>query len=107
VLAGELAAAGGDHRTGFTRYEQVMRPYVTRAQQLPPGGIDGFAPRSQAMIRLRAASMTMLTRWPLRALMAGQFSKAGDIDLPDYELAGNPSGSGAGGRGGLAGDRLQ
>jgi 2-polyprenyl-6-methoxyphenol hydroxylase-like FAD-dependent oxidoreductase len=112
VLAGELAAANGDHRTAFTRYERVMRPYVTRAQQLPPGGINGFAPQSRAMIRLRTASMTMMTRWPLRALIAGQFSKAGDIDLPDYELAGapsagTPSGSGAGGRGGLAGDRLQ
>jgi 2-polyprenyl-6-methoxyphenol hydroxylase-like FAD-dependent oxidoreductase len=85
-LAGELAAADGDHRTAFGRYEQVMRPYVNRAQQLPPGGVSGYAPRSRAAIRLREASMAMMTRWPLRLLMAGQFSKAGDIDLPDYRV---------------------
>jgi hypothetical protein len=28
--------------------------------------------------------MRMMTRWPLRALVAKQFSKAGDIELPAY-----------------------
>ncbi len=92
VLAGELAAADGDHRTAFGRYEQVMRPYVTRAQQLPPGGASGYAPRSRAVIRLREASMRMMTRWPLRLLLAGQFSKAGHIDLPDYRVGARASG---------------
>ena len=84
VLAGELAVAGGDHRTAFCRYEQIMRPYVTRGQQLPPGGVSGYAPRSRAAIALRAASMRMMTHWPVRPLLAAQFGKAGDIDLPDY-----------------------
>jgi 2-polyprenyl-6-methoxyphenol hydroxylase-like FAD-dependent oxidoreductase len=87
VLAGELATAAGDHRTAFTRYEQVMRAYVTRAQQLPPGGVAGFAPRSRAVIRLRDFNMALMAHWPMRLLLAGQFSKAGDIDLPDYEPA--------------------
>jgi len=30
VLADELAAAEGEHHLAFARYEQVMRPYVTR-----------------------------------------------------------------------------
>jgi hypothetical protein len=34
------------------------------------------------------ASMRMMTRWPLKQLIAGQFAKAGDIELPDYETAG-------------------
>jgi 2-polyprenyl-6-methoxyphenol hydroxylase-like FAD-dependent oxidoreductase len=87
VLAGELASVNGDHHTAFARYEQVMRPYVTRAQQLPPGGVAGFAPRSRAIIRVRDFNMRMMTHWPMRLLLAGQFSKAGDIDLPDYEMA--------------------
>jgi 2-polyprenyl-6-methoxyphenol hydroxylase-like FAD-dependent oxidoreductase len=91
VLAGELAAAAGDHRTAFTRYEQVMRAYVTRAQQLPPGGVAGFAPKSRAAIRLRDFNMQLMTHWPMRLLLAGQFSKAGDIDLPDYEAATEPA----------------
>ncbi|MER7754436.1 FAD-dependent monooxygenase [Kitasatospora sp. NPDC097643] len=87
LLAGELAAARGDHRTAFARYEELMRPYVTRAQELPPGGMNGYAPNSALMIRLRAASMRMMGRWPMRNILAAQFAKAGDIDLPDYALA--------------------
>ncbi|MBD0672617.1 FAD-dependent monooxygenase [Streptomyces sp. CBMA156] len=86
LLAGELAAAAGDFRTAFTRYEELMRPYVARAQELPPGGLNGYAPGSALTIRLRAASMRWMGRWPLRPLMAAQFAKAGDIALPDYPL---------------------
>ncbi|MET8540778.1 FAD-dependent monooxygenase [Kitasatospora sp. NPDC004799] len=86
LLAGELAAAAGDFRTAFARYEERMRPYVARAQELPPGGLSGYAPDSGLMIRLRAASMRWMGRWPLRPVMAAQFAKAGDIALPDYPL---------------------
>jgi hypothetical protein len=30
VLAGELAAADGDHRVAFARYEALLPPYVAR-----------------------------------------------------------------------------
>jgi 2-polyprenyl-6-methoxyphenol hydroxylase-like FAD-dependent oxidoreductase len=86
VLAGELALAGGDHRVAFRRYEEILRPYVKEAQQLPPGGVGGYAPRSATSIRLRALSMRMMTRWPMRPLIAAQFAKADEIDLPDYDL---------------------
>ena len=33
VLAGEIAAARGDHGIAFARYEQIVRPYATRAQE--------------------------------------------------------------------------
>ncbi|HEX4215319.1 MAG TPA: FAD-dependent monooxygenase [Candidatus Dormibacteraeota bacterium] len=85
ILAGELAAADGDHAHAFAAYEEVMRPYVRQAQELPPGGVGGFAPGSALTIRLRTASMRWMTRWPLRALIAGQFAKAQSIDLPDYD----------------------
>ena len=75
-----------DLPTALRRYEEVLRPYVTTAQKLPPGGIGGFAPTRALDIRLRLASMRMMTRWPLRKLMAAQFDKAGDIQLPDYDL---------------------
>ncbi|WP_433466538.1 FAD-dependent monooxygenase [Spirillospora sp. CA-128828] len=35
-LAGELAAAGGDHRVAFARYDAVHRPLVERKQQIGP-----------------------------------------------------------------------
>jgi len=87
VLAGELAATDGDHRVAFARYEQITRPYVTSGQQLPPGGIRGFAPDSAIAIGLRTASMRWMSRWPMRNLLARQFAKAGEIELPDYTPA--------------------
>ena len=86
VLAGELAAAGGDHRVAFRRYEQRMRPYVAQGQRLPGGGIGGYAPMSALAIRLRDASTRWMTSWPLRALVSGQFTKADAIELPAYPI---------------------
>ncbi|GAA0948460.1 FAD-dependent monooxygenase [Nonomuraea longicatena] len=87
VLAGELAAAEGDHHIAFRHYDEVMRPYVSQAQELPPGGVSGFAPSGRLGIRLRNLSMRQMTRWPMRNLLAAQFAKAGDIALPEYGLA--------------------
>jgi 2-polyprenyl-6-methoxyphenol hydroxylase-like FAD-dependent oxidoreductase len=86
VLAGELAAARGDHRVAFPRYEEVIRPYVSKAQELPPGGVKSYAPDTAWKIRLQAASMRSMNRWPMRQIMARQFAKAGDITLPTYTL---------------------
>jgi 2-polyprenyl-6-methoxyphenol hydroxylase-like FAD-dependent oxidoreductase len=83
VLAGELASAP-DHATGLRRYEEEMRGYVKQAQQLPPGGIKGFLPKSQAAIGMRNVSTRMMLRWPLRNLMAKAFQKADAITLKDY-----------------------
>ncbi|MEJ3651801.1 FAD-dependent monooxygenase [Actinomycetes bacterium KLBMP 9759] len=84
VLAGELAAAGGDHTVAFPRYEQVLRPYVTSGQELPPMGIDGFAPRTRLALTMSRSSMKWMTRWPLRLLAERFFAKASEIALPDY-----------------------
>jgi len=61
-----------------------MRAYVAQVQQLPPGGVNGFAPKSAFAIHMRSASMRWITRWPLRTLVAGQFTKADAIELPVY-----------------------
>jgi len=88
VLAGELAARtrwdAKDLAEAMERYEQICRPYVTQAQELPPGGVGGYAPRTATMIRLRTLSMAMMSRWPMRPILQRQFDKAGDIDLPSY-----------------------
>ena len=84
VLAGELAS--GDPATALRRYEEVLRDYVTAAQKLPPGGVNAFAPTRALDIRLRQASMRLMLRWPFKQLIAAQFDKAGDIELPDYDL---------------------
>ncbi|QGN34236.1 FAD-dependent oxidoreductase [Microlunatus sp. Gsoil 973] len=86
VLAGEFCRTD-DHRIALANYQTIMQPYVDQAQQLPPGGISGYAPNTALMIRLRSLSMTASTRWPLRAIFAAQFHKADAIDLPNYEFA--------------------
>ena len=50
VLAGELHAAGGDHRTAFARYEDELRTYVTANQRL--------ALTNRAQMEARTAEMT-------------------------------------------------
>jgi 2-polyprenyl-6-methoxyphenol hydroxylase-like FAD-dependent oxidoreductase len=88
VLAGELNAHP-DHRTAFAGYERIMRPYVDIGQQLPPGGMRSYAPRSQRAIWARWTSTRLMASRPLRGLTRRLFfSKAGAIDLPDYACSG-------------------
>jgi 2-polyprenyl-6-methoxyphenol hydroxylase-like FAD-dependent oxidoreductase len=85
VLAGELGRAGaGAIPIALERYEQTIHDYVRQAQELPPGGLSGYAPRSAWSIAMGHASMRSATRWPMRVLMDRIMSKADAIDLPDY-----------------------
>ena len=92
VLAGELARHDGDHERAFADYERRMRPYVAQGQELPPGGIEGYAPRTRLAIRLRVLSMRLMVSRPLKGLAKRMFfGKADAIDLPDYPVpAGRP-----------------
>jgi 2-polyprenyl-6-methoxyphenol hydroxylase-like FAD-dependent oxidoreductase len=84
VLAGELARTPADHEAAYGRFQSVLQSYVDECRTLPPGGINGFAPRSRLMIGARNLSMRMMTRWPMRQLLAKQFSKSDGLELPDY-----------------------
>ncbi|GIH08061.1 FAD-dependent oxidoreductase [Rhizocola hellebori] len=84
VLAGELASGREDHEGAFHRYQEEMKPFIQQAMELPPGGINGLAPRFQFMISLRNLSMRMMTRWPMRGVMARQAAKSGAIALKQY-----------------------
>ncbi|MBV9546997.1 MAG: FAD-dependent monooxygenase, partial [Chloroflexi bacterium] len=84
VLAGELARSGGAYDVAFAHYESVMRDYVTQCQELPPGGVEGMLPRSRRAIWMRNESMRMMTRWPIRNIVAPVFHKADAIVLDDY-----------------------
>lgn len=90
VLAGELAAAGGDHRVAFARYEAELRGYVTECQKLPPGGLSGMLPKGRVGIWMRDLSTRMMTKWPMRNLIARVFQKADGITLKDYAAVGRP-----------------
>ncbi|MCY1695061.1 FAD-dependent monooxygenase [Curtobacterium sp. SL109] len=84
VLAGELAAHV-HHRDALRAYERIMRPYVAKAQQLPPGTPRIANPRSRLGIAafgtaVRVASLPLVGR--LGARFATPPAEA--IDLPDY-----------------------
>jgi 2-polyprenyl-6-methoxyphenol hydroxylase-like FAD-dependent oxidoreductase len=84
VLAGELARSSGAYNVAFARYESVMRDYVKQCQALPPGGLEGMLPRTRRAIWMRNLSTRMMTRWPMRNLVARLFQKADAIVLQDY-----------------------
>src|SRR6185312_2174411 len=68
VLAGELQAAGGDHRTAFARYEQQMRGYVQECQKMADGASTFFVPSTNLMIWVRNQMYRMLPYLPWRGL---------------------------------------
>ena len=89
VLAGELAAAGGEPETAFAAYQGQLAAYVAKGLELPPGGISGFAPKTRLMIRLRTLSMRMMGVWPMKGIVRKQIGKAEAITLKDYDLSAN------------------
>ncbi|MFE6688091.1 FAD-dependent monooxygenase [Streptomyces sp. NPDC057743] len=82
VLAGELALAAGDHHRAFARYEQQLRPYVTRCQE--GGRTTGtfLAPPTQDALTTRNATLNNPTALTTMLQAAHQTSAA--IDLPNY-----------------------
>ncbi|GAA3044584.1 FAD-dependent monooxygenase [Actinokineospora globicatena] len=85
VLAGELAAACGDHQAAFPRYHQEMRDYVAVNSKRPPGA---FAPRTRRGIWMRNQFMRALPHLPGGGKMMGGIQKAANsITLKEYPPA--------------------
>ena len=84
VLAGELAAANGDHRVAFPAYEQQMLPYAKGCQGAGAGRF--LAPATKGQIWQRNQLTKLITRGPLAKLI-GRFDHklASNLALKDYE----------------------
>jgi 2-polyprenyl-6-methoxyphenol hydroxylase-like FAD-dependent oxidoreductase len=87
VLAGELAAHADDVPLALDRYETVLRPFVARAHELPPGGLAGMAPKSKLGIRLGLTMSKLMTTRALQPLMTRMLSKTEDYVVPAYSAA--------------------
>jgi 2-polyprenyl-6-methoxyphenol hydroxylase-like FAD-dependent oxidoreductase len=85
VLAGELAAAGGDHRAGFAAYEERMRSYAARWQRSANPG-KFLAPATALGLRIR--NVALGTRVVRTKMVESTASMATDVGLPDYEPIG-------------------
>jgi hypothetical protein len=84
-LAGEQAAADGDHHTAFARYDRALRDYVSKGQRLAKGNAIGLIPRSRSQVWLRNQFIRALPYMPWRGLLAGGVQKAANaITLKDY-----------------------
>ncbi len=64
VLAGELAAAGGDHATAFARAEEKLRPYVSANLRLGQKMVKDMVPTSRFVLWLRKLSLRTLPLMP-------------------------------------------
>jgi 2-polyprenyl-6-methoxyphenol hydroxylase-like FAD-dependent oxidoreductase len=87
VLAGELAAANGNHTLAFANYEKRMREFVETNQKRPPGSDSGFTPNSRGAIWMRNNIVRIMTKLPGKALMGGMQENANAIELSGYGLA--------------------
>ncbi|MBN6036607.1 FAD-dependent monooxygenase [Amycolatopsis sp. 195334CR] len=96
VLAGELAAAGGDHRVAFAAYEAKLGDYVRANQRPMPGGTRAFLPSSALGIRLRNGVTRAMLAGPWRKLLTGDMqSKSESVELADYGVVVQGFGRGA------------
>ncbi|MFF5205285.1 FAD-dependent monooxygenase [Streptosporangium sp. NPDC000396] len=88
VLAGELAAAGGDHRVAFRNYEEAFRGYAKVSKQ--GNGAGSFlAPATRKGIRMR--NWMFKRRLLFKALMKMTDMFATNIELMDYTSLGMSS----------------
>jgi 2-polyprenyl-6-methoxyphenol hydroxylase-like FAD-dependent oxidoreductase len=85
VLAGELAAAGGDHVRAFAAYDERMRDFVAGCQQQGVDGAKWFVPAGKWFLRLRNLTFRMMPYLPWRNLVRDMSLKVGNaIELPAY-----------------------
>ncbi|MEU4191276.1 FAD-dependent monooxygenase [Kribbella sp. NPDC026611] len=87
VLAGELAAAQGDHGRAFPAYQARMQAYVKQRMELPPGGIKLAMPMTAFGIGYRNLMLRVMTSRPLIGVLAKMtVAKPDAIDLPEYSV---------------------
>jgi 2-polyprenyl-6-methoxyphenol hydroxylase-like FAD-dependent oxidoreductase len=85
VLAGELAAAAGDHTRAFAAYESAMRDYATGCQKLGQGVADWMVPRTRFRTWFVNQNYKLLPYLPGKSLLANKARKvASGITLEDY-----------------------
>lgn len=89
VLAGELAAAGGDHRVAFERYNEQMHRYAKITRKGSAGPF--LAPKSPTRIRVRNWTFKSKALFGLMMKLTDFFATGIDLqDYPALRSAGRP-----------------
>ncbi|TCO54129.1 FAD-dependent monooxygenase [Actinocrispum wychmicini] len=87
TLAGELAAANGDHGPAFARYEQIMRPTVEKSQKFAAKAGGFLAPPTQRKINRRNRTYRILSSSLLTSVFTRLSKKNTSTGkLTDYPL---------------------
>ncbi|AGZ44485.1 FAD-dependent monooxygenase [Actinoplanes friuliensis] len=92
ALAGELAAAGGDHRTAFDRYETLLRPFVEKNLAFGRKMAGDMVPGGRFALAFRNYGMRTLKYHPLKRQIVEKVTQplhvaANAIELPSYPMA--------------------
>ncbi|MDR7168542.1 2-polyprenyl-6-methoxyphenol hydroxylase-like FAD-dependent oxidoreductase [Nocardia kruczakiae] len=82
TLAGELAAADGDHRIAFARYERIMRPPVEKSQKFATGAGRFLAPATRWQIRRRDLTYRVLSSAPMSGIFTRMSSRSAKTGTP-------------------------
>lgn len=91
VLAGELAAARGDHRVAFSRYEQQLREYAVGCQKMGDGVAKLMIPGSRVMATFLNSYYKLIPYLPGKNMAAKIARKAAEnITLPSYREPARP-----------------
>lgn len=83
VLAGELAAADGRYPDAFSRYERLLRDYMSAKQKAAEGFAGAFAPRTRMGLFIRNQVVRAFAIPGLARLAIGR-DIADRLELPDY-----------------------
>ncbi|MEV7807641.1 FAD-dependent monooxygenase [Microbispora sp. NPDC088329] len=87
VLAGELAAARGDHRVAFARYEREMREYAEGCQKMGDGVAKLMVPGSRLLASVLNRYYKIMPYLPGKNMAAKMARKtAENITLRDYTV---------------------
>ena len=87
VLAGEISKYGPSYRKAFEGYESIMRPFVDKAQKLPPGAPAIANPETAWGISVLNGVLGFVSWSGLPGLL-GRFEgpSADGFTLPEYEM---------------------
>lgn len=89
VLAGELKAAGGDHTMAFSRYDELMAPFVRANLELGRDNLGRMVAKSTFQAWMGVQFMRLLPRLPGKNAVLARFTRpiheaARAVTLRDY-----------------------
>jgi 2-polyprenyl-6-methoxyphenol hydroxylase-like FAD-dependent oxidoreductase len=84
VLAGELAACGGDYAAGLAAYERRLRPWVLANQKLGRDSAGLIVPLTENGVRLQRWALRVLRYLPTKLLFRRSAKLLNGFELPDY-----------------------